>query len=227
VSVLPSLEEKPRTVEAMFDRIAGRYDFLNRVLTLGMDMSWRRAAVAALDLEPGARVLDLACGTGDFCRTLDSAGFDPVGLDFSAGMLRAADVRAPLVRGDALRLPFPSAAFDGLTCGFSLRNFSSIPPVLDECSRVVRLGGRLALLEVAEPVSPAARAVHSFWFRRVVPFVGGALSDRAAYAYLPASTAYLPPTVALLGLMDQAGIVAVEHRVLGFGAAQLITGRRA
>ena len=227
MNALPRLEEKPRTVEAMFDRIAGRYELLNGLLTFGMDTSWRRASVDALHVKPGARVLDLACGTGDLCRALDAAELEPIGLDFSAGMLDAADVSAPLVRGDALRLPFADDAFDGLTCGFALRNFSLLPRVFDECARVLRPGGRIALLEVAEPTGAAARTVHAFWFRRVVPFVGGILSDRAAYAYLPASTAYLPPTVELLGLLDRAGIVNVEHRLLGLGAAQLITGTRA
>jgi demethylmenaquinone methyltransferase/2-methoxy-6-polyprenyl-1,4-benzoquinol methylase len=226
VSVLPTLDEKPRAVQAMFDGIADRYDLLNRVLTFGMDVGWRRETVAALGLRPGARVLDLACGTGDLCRELGADGLEPVGLDFSMGMLEAASTRAPLVRGDALALPFPDVVFDGVTCGFALRNFATLPPVLAECARVVRSGGRIALLEVATPASRPARAVHSLWFRSVVPFVGGLFSDRAAYRYLPASTAYLPSLPGLLALLDAAGIVDVEQRLLGFGAAQLITGTR-
>ncbi|GIU89977.1 MAG: hypothetical protein KatS3mg010_1076 [Acidimicrobiia bacterium] len=100
---LPSPDEKPRVVEEMFDRIAPRYDLLNRALTFGMDVSWRRRAVASLALPPGSRVLDVACGTGDLCRDLERAGLAAVGLDFSTGMLRAARTDAPLVRGDALR----------------------------------------------------------------------------------------------------------------------------
>jgi demethylmenaquinone methyltransferase / 2-methoxy-6-polyprenyl-1,4-benzoquinol methylase len=224
---LPDLDDKPQVVEAMFDRIAPRYDALNRILTLRMDVGWRREAVRMLALAPGARVLDLACGTGDLCRTLAVAGHAPVGVDFSAGMLKAARTDAPLVRGDALRLPFADAAFDGLTCGFALRNFAALAPVLAECARVVRAGGRVALLDVAEPASPFVGVVHGAWFRHVVPFVGGLLSDRAAYRYLPASTSYLPPLPALLALVVDAGIVDVSRRTLGFGAAQLITGSRA
>src|SRR5262245_51060297 len=198
----------------MFDRIAGRYDLLNRLLTFGMDMPWRRATIESLQLEPGARVLDLACGTGDLCRGLDAARLHAVGVDFSTGMLRVAKTQAPLVRGDALRLPFGTATFDGLTCGFALRNFAALTPVLAECARVVRSGGRISLLEVAQPRSRAASGIHAFWFRRAVPFLGGLLSDRAAYSYLPASTAYLPPAEELFALIDRAGIVDIEHRLL-------------
>lgn len=224
---LPDFEDKPRVVEEMFDRIAPRYDSLNRLLTFRMDVGWRRTAVRALNLSPAALVLDLACGTGDLCRTLTEAGHDPVGVDFSAGMLRAAHIDVPFARADALQLPFAAATFDGLTCGFALRNFAALPPVLAECARVVRRGGRIALLDVAEPVSPIVRAVHGAWFRHVVPFVGGLVSDRAAYRYLPASTVYLPSTPQLLQLVVDAGIVDVSRRTLGFGAAQLITGTRA
>jgi demethylmenaquinone methyltransferase / 2-methoxy-6-polyprenyl-1,4-benzoquinol methylase len=229
MTTLPAAPDKPRVVEAMFDRIAPRYDLLNRILTFRMDVAWRKAAVDALDLPAGARVLDLACGTGDLCRALAVAGYEPVGVDFALGMLRAGGprVEAPLVRADALHLPFADGVVDGVTCGFALRNFAALPPVFDECARVLRPGGRVALLDVAEPVSPVARAVHGAWFRHVVPFVGGLLSDRDAYTYLPASTAYLPSSTGLLELVTRAGLVGAEHRTLGLGAAQLITGTRA
>jgi len=227
VSDLPDFDDKARVVEAMFDRIAPRYDTLNRLLTFRMDVGWRKAAVRALSLPRGSRVLDLACGTGDLCRTLTDAHLDPVGADFSAGMLRAARTDAPLLRADAMQLPFADGTFDGLTCGFALRNFSALAPVLVECARVVRPGGRVALLDVAEPESPLVRRVHGAWFRHVVPFVGGLVSDRAAYRYLPASTAYLPAVPDLLALIVEAGVIDVSRRTLGFGAAQLLTGTRA
>jgi len=225
-SPLPPVDEKARAVEDMFDRIAPRYDLLNRVLTLRMDVGWRRAAVHSLRLPVGARVVDVACGTGDFCRELGRAGYAPVGVDFSAGMLAAARTDAPLLRADAARLPFPAGAAAGVTCGFALRNFADLEAVLAECARVLRPHGRVALLDVNEPVSAPARAVHGFWFRRVVPFVGGLVSDRQAYAYLPASTVYLPPRAELLAFVRRAGFGDVVHRALGAGAAQLITGTR-
>ena len=218
---LPTGSEKARVVEQMFDRIAPRYDLLNRLLTFRMDVSWRRTAVNALQLAAGARVLDLACGTGDLCRTLEASGY------FSAGMLTAARTSAPVVRADGARLPFADGALDGLTCGFALRNFVDLPEVLAECARVLRPAGRIALVDVGEPTSALARAVHGLWFRKVVPFVGGLLSDRRAYAYLPASTAYLPPRPQLLAMVNTAGFTGVVHRTLGAGAAQLITGTRA
>jgi demethylmenaquinone methyltransferase/2-methoxy-6-polyprenyl-1,4-benzoquinol methylase len=224
---LPGADEKAQVVEDMFDRIAPRYDLLNRLLTFRMDVGWRKTAVGSLRLVAGARVLDVACGTGDLCRTLADAGYRPIGADFSAGMLAVARTDAPLVRADATRLPFSDATLDGLTCGFALRNFVELAPVFAECARVLRPRGRIALLDVGEPTSPPARAVHSLWFRKVVPFVGGLLSDRSAYAYLPASTAYLPPRDELLAIVRAAGFADVEHRSLGAGAAQLITGTRA
>ena len=226
VQQLPSGDEKARVVEQMFDRIAPRYDLLNRLLTFRMDVGWRRTAVDSLGLEPGARVMDLACGTGDLCRTLRTAGHKPIGIDFSAGMLRAAHTDAPLVRADASRLPFADSSFDAMTCGFALRNFADLSAVMTECARVLRPNGAIALLDVGEPASAPARAVHRIWFRRVVPFVGGLLSDRHAYSYLPASTAYLPSQLELLALIGSAGFDNLAHRRLGAGAAQLIIGAR-
>lgn len=224
---LPDDADKRAVVESMFDRIAPRYDLLNRLLTFRMDVGWRRAAVTALGLGPGDRVLDVACGTGDFCRELETAGLRPIGIDFSAGMLAAARTNAPLVRTDALVLPFHDSTFEGLTCGFALRNLTSLPDFLTECARVLRPGGRFAFVEVSEPAGASARFVHQLWFRKVVPFVGGLLSDRRAYAYLPASTAYLPGPAELLLTITASGFEDVARETLGFGAAQLLTGTRA
>ncbi len=221
---LPTAEQKAAAVEEMFDRIAPRYDRLNRIMTLRMDVRWRRRAVRDLSLTPGERVLDLACGTGDLCRDIAAAGLVPIGVDFSAGMLAAARTAAPLVRADALMLPVGDSSVDGVTCGFALRNFVGIAPFFAECGRVLRSGGRFAVIEVAEPESRLLRAGHHLYFRRVVPFVGGLLSDRAAYAYLPASTEYLPPPSDLLALVRDNGFTDVRRALLGLGAAQLITG---
>ncbi len=200
---LPQGAEKVKAVDKMFDAIAPRYDLLNRVLTFGMDVGWRRRTVKSLQLSPGAKVLDLACGTGDLCRMLAKRGYRPVGVDRSAGMLAAQRTTAPLIRGDALVLPFRSNSVDGVVCGFALRNFSSLKPFLKECSRVIRPGGRVALLEVAEPENSVLRWGHSQYFGKVVPLVGGLLSDRDAYQYLPKSVAYLPPPTRMVSMMAE------------------------
>ncbi|MDQ6796968.1 MAG: ubiquinone/menaquinone biosynthesis methyltransferase [Actinomycetota bacterium] len=222
---LPQGAEKVAAVDSMFDTIAPRYDLLNRMLTFGMDIGWRKKTVAALGLAPGSVVLDLACGTGDLCRVLSDAGLRPVGVDRSAGMLAAARTSAALMRGDGMCLPVPDGSVDGVTCGFALRNVLNLADFFAECTRVLRPGGRVALLEVCEPANPVLRAGHSVYFTKVVPFVGGLVSDRAAYRYLPKSLAYLPPGPEIVGLLSE-GFVDTERRILSVGIAQLLTGTR-
>ena len=223
---LPQGDAKVKAVDDMFDAIAPRYDLLNRLLTFGMDVGWRRKTVRSLGLSPGSKVLDLACGTGDLCRDLTKRGYRPVGIDRSAGMLAAQRTTAPLVRGDALRLPFRSNSVDGIVCGFALRNFASLKPFLVECARVLRPGGRVALLEVAEPDNAVLRWGHGLYFGKVVPLVGGMLSDRDAYQYLPKSVAYLPPPSRIVSMMSETGFGAATRRSLSTGIAQLFTGTR-
>lgn len=223
---LPQGAEKVKAVDNMFDAIAPRYDLLNRVLTFGMDVGWRRRTVKSLQLSPGAKVLDLACGTGDLCRELAKRGYRPVGVDRSAGMLAAQRTTAPLIRGDALVLPFRSNSVDGVVCGFALRNFSSLKPFLKECARVIRPGGRIALLEVAEPENSVLRWGHSQYFGKVVPVVGGLLSDRDAYQYLPKSVAYLPSPGRMVSMMAETGFGNANRKPLSTGIAQLLTGTK-
>jgi demethylmenaquinone methyltransferase/2-methoxy-6-polyprenyl-1,4-benzoquinol methylase len=210
----------------MFDAIAPRYDLVNRVMTFGLDGRWRRRAVRTLRLARGSLVLDLAAGTGDLCRVLTIAGLQPVGFDLSFGMLAHARTRAPLAQADALRLPIPDARADGVVSGFALRNFVDLGAFLAETARVLRPGGRIALLDVAQPTNAVLRAGHAFYFGKVVPRIGGLLSDGAAYRYLPQSVAYLPDRDGLLDLVREAGFTDVEHRLLSGGITQLITGMR-
>ncbi len=223
---LPQGPDKVQAVRDMFDAIAPRYDLVNRVMTFRMDVGWRRRTVRSLALPAGGAVLDLACGTGDLCRELAAQGLRPVGVDLSFGMLAAARTDAPLVHGDALRLPFPDTSVDGATCGFALRNFERLAPFFAELARVVRPGGRIALLEVAEPPNRLLRAGHRVYFGKVVPLVGGLLSDPAAYRYLPRSVAYLPSPPVVLEQLAAAGFEGVERRLLSAGIAQLLTGTR-
>ena len=223
---LPTGEDKAAAVRTMFDAIAPRYDLVNRIMTFRLDVRWRRRSIRALALPAGATVLDLACGTGDLCRELAAAGLRPIGADLSFGMLAAARTDAPLVQGDALRLPLPTGSVDGVTCGFALRNFVDLGAFLTEVGRVVRPGGRIALLEVAEPPNPVLRWGHSVYFGKVVPRIGGLLSDRYAYRYLPKSVAYLPEPPELLQLVRSAGFADAERTLLSGGIAQLLTGSR-
>jgi demethylmenaquinone methyltransferase/2-methoxy-6-polyprenyl-1,4-benzoquinol methylase len=223
---LPEGDEKVTAVRTMFDAIAPRYDLLNRILTFRLDVGWRRRAVGGLRLAPGAVVLDLAAGTGDLCRDLLAGGYQAVGVDLSLGMLRHARTAAPLVQGDALRLPFPDDVAEGAVSGFALRNFADLGAFFDELGRVVRPGGRIALLDVAEPPNPILRAGHRIYFGQVVPKVGGLLSDRAAYRYLPESVAYLPAADEMLTRLGKAGFGTVTRQLLTGGIAQLITATR-
>ncbi len=223
---LPVGEEKIRRVRSMFDAIAPRYDLLNRLMTFGLDRGWRRAAVTALGLPPGSVVLDVACGTGDFCRELEALDLQASGFDNSSGMLERARTDAPLVQADALALPVANGRADGVTCGFALRNVADLERLFAEFARALRPGGRIALLEVAEPRRGIVRRFHRLYFHRVVPLIGGLLSDRDAYRYLPRSTAYLPPSPELLTMLGRAGFDDCRARPVGLGAAQIIMGSR-
>jgi demethylmenaquinone methyltransferase / 2-methoxy-6-polyprenyl-1,4-benzoquinol methylase len=223
---LPEGDEKVRAVRSMFDAIAPRYDLVNRVMTFRMDVGWRKRTVRDLRLGPGSLVADLACGTGDFCRELEAQGLKPIGFDLSFGMLANARTGAPLAEADILRLPVPDASLDGITCGFALRNLVELGAFFTELGRVVRPGGRIAILEVAQPPNPVLRWGHGIYFGKVVPMVGGLLSDPGAYRYLPKSVAYLPEPEQMLATLADAGFVQVERTLLSTGISQLITATR-
>jgi len=224
---LPQGEAKRRAVRGLFDTISPRYDLVNRVMTFGMDVGWRRRAVRELRLPGRALVLDLACGTGDFCRELARRGYRAVGFDFSHGMLVNARTQVPLVEADILALPVADAGADGITCGFALRNVVSLEVFFAELGRVVRTGGRIALLDASEPDNPVLRAGHGIYFNKAVPMIGGAISDRDAYAYLPKSMAYLPPPRQMLSMLRDAGFPDAERLQLSGGITQLLVGTRA
>jgi len=223
---LPQGEEKRRAVRSLFDTISGRYDLVNRIMTLGLDVGWRRRAVRALHLPGGALVLDLACGTGDLCTELQRSGYRAMGFDFSHGMLSATTTTAPLVEADVLRLPLRDGAADGATSGFALRNVVDLGGFFSEIGRVVRSGGRIALLDTSEPDNRLMRAGHGLYFRQVVPRIGGLLSDATAYAYLPRSMAYLPPPAEMVAMLREAGFPDAERRQLSGGITQLLIGTR-
>ena len=178
----------------MFDAIAPRYDLVNRIMTFRLDVRWRRRAVR--ELRPAgraSRVLDLATGTGDLCIDLARPATGRSRSTCRYGMLAADRSGAPRVQADILRLPVPDRSVDGVTCGFALRNLVDLAAFFDELGRVVRPGGRIALLDVGIPRNRIVRWGNDIYFGKVVPKIGALLSDGAAYRYLPKSVAYLPP----------------------------------
>jgi demethylmenaquinone methyltransferase/2-methoxy-6-polyprenyl-1,4-benzoquinol methylase len=229
VTPLPAGDAKTALVRAIFERIAPRYDRMNRLISLGLDRRWRETALDAIAIGPGDVVLDLACGTGDLAEAAAARGARVLGVDIAREMLRAAQRRqvpAGFALGDAARLPLRDASATAVVCGFALRNFTSLESVLGEIARVLRASGRIALLDVGTPTGKLTRAGHRVWFEHMVPWLGGLLADREAYRYLPRSVAYLPPPAQLRALVADAGFERVELRPLFFGAAQLITAVR-
>lgn len=226
-------------VRTMFDRIAGRYDLMNRVMTLGIDGRWRAAAVRAARVDPSTRALDVCCGTGDISFHLAEAGAEHVtGVDFSANMLEQARRRqrshrdpngrtaVEFVQGDALALPFDDDSFDVVTVSFGVRNVEDIPLAFREFARVGRPGARIVCLEITRPRSRIANRFYDIWFDRVVPILGAIVSrDRAAYTYLPESTKTFPRPPQLADIMRAAGIGDVAWRRFGGGIVALHHGR--
>jgi len=224
---LPRGEQKAATVRSLFDRISPRYDVVNRIMTGGLDIGWRRRTVRELRLPAGSRVLDLACGTGDLCRELQRSRYRPLGFDFAFGMLANARTDAPLVQADILHVPVRDGSADGVTCGFALRNVVSLEGLFSEVARVVRPGGAIALLDASTPDNALLRVGHGVYFGHVVPLIGGLLSDRDAYAYLPRSMAYLPPPNEILAMLRAAGFPSARRLQLSGGITQLFVGNRA
>jgi demethylmenaquinone methyltransferase/2-methoxy-6-polyprenyl-1,4-benzoquinol methylase len=225
---LPEGEAKRRSVEAMFDRVAPSYDHMNRVISLGLDRGWRQNTLDELGLPAGSLVLDLACGTGDLAHALIADGSSAIGVDLSAGMLAAAHADAPLVRGDASRLPFRNARFDGVVCAFALRNFVELTGVFSEVARVLRSGGRFAALDATVPTNPLLRLGNAIWFRGAVPLLGRLLAHEGdAYSYLPRSTAYLPSADVLADALGEAGFTGARHHTLTGGSVLVVSATRA
>ena len=223
---LPEGEAKVTAVREMFDAIAPRYDLVNRIMTFRLDTRWRRKAVRLLGLAHGSLVLDLASGTGDLCVDLERVGIRPLSMDLSFGMLAADRSGAPRSQADILNLPIANASVDGATCGFALRNLLDLPSFFNELGRVVRPGGRIALLDVGVPRNPVIRFGNGIYFGRIVPRIGGWLSDPAAYRYLPKSVAYLPEPEVMLRQLREAGFSDATHRQLSGGITQLLVATR-
>ena len=230
------VDKSPAAIAGMFDAIAGRYDALNHLLSAGLDHGWRRRAVRALSLSGQERVLDVCTGTADLAIATAARARQVVGLDFSGEMLRlglekvraaSLSARIVLTRGDAMRLPFPDASFDAATIAFGIRNVLDPVAAGVEIRRVLRPGGRLAILEFGSPTMPGLRQAYGWYFRHVLPRIGRLVSrHHDAYAYLPASVQQFPSGPAFGALLGQAGFTDVAPQALAAGAVWLYVARK-
>lgn len=227
----PGTLEEPQ-VRAMFDRIAGFYDVMNSVMTVGLHHRWRQRAADLAGVGPGSRVLDVATGTGDLAVELASRvapGGEVVGSDFSEEMLARARAKAPAIRfewGNALELSYPDASFDAATVGFGARNFSDLDRGLREMTRVVRPGGRVVILEITTPTKRPLSSFYHVWFDRIVPVLGRLAGDSAAYEYLPQSVKRFPDPRGLAEAMERAGLRNIRYVVTAGGIIAIHVGEK-
>jgi demethylmenaquinone methyltransferase/2-methoxy-6-polyprenyl-1,4-benzoquinol methylase len=231
-------DKTPARIANMFDAIAPRYDLLNHVLSAGMDRGWRNRAIDALGLTDRARVLDVCTGTGDLALAAVNRqhGASVVGVDFAAEMLRLGLVkvraaslenRIHLVRGDAARVPVGDATCDAATIGFGIRNVADPERALAEIARILKPGGRLAILEFGQPRIPGIRTLYAWYFRYMLPLVGRLISrHQSAYSYLPASVGTFPPPAEFAKILAATGFSQVQAVPLTFGIVYLFTAQR-
>lgn len=229
-------DEKRRYVQAMFARLARHYDTMNRILSLGQDMAWRRILVERANVPAGGLVLDVAAGTGDVTRLLAerTSAQRVVGLDFSRPMLCIAQrklgrleatARVRLVQGDGLRLPFPDDTFDSVTSAFALRNAVDVAALFAEMWRVLRPCGRVACMEICKPTAPVFRSLFGLYFNRIVPLLGRALvRDPEAYTYLPESLNRFMTTEQAMRTLEGAGFRSVACQKLMMGTIAIYVG---
>ncbi|MCG8404620.1 MAG: bifunctional demethylmenaquinone methyltransferase/2-methoxy-6-polyprenyl-1,4-benzoquinol methylase UbiE [Phycisphaerales bacterium] len=229
-----SQPDKAKRVQAMFDEIAPTYELVNRVLSAGRDAYWRRRAVAMAEINPNDRVLDLACGTGNFARAFASAGPEViVGSDFAEQMLALAasrnEAKCRWCRGDALALPFADASFTVVSCAFGVRNFQRLSAAFGEMHRVLKPGGRVVILEFTMPTSRVLGPLYSFYFRSILPRAARLISrDRSgAYQYLPKSVGSFIDADGMIQELKSAGFAKADYKTLTVGIVTVYIARKA
>ncbi len=231
-----TVDKAPDRIAGMFDAIAPRYDLLNHLLSAGIDRRWRAKAIASLQLTGRETLVDVCTGTGDVALEASGRAARVLGVDFAAGMLalglakvrRGGAGRIALIRGDAMRLPVGDATADAVTVAFGIRNVQRPEVGCAEMARVLRPGGRLAILEFGMPRIPGVAAIYRWYFSRILPFIGRRLSGHSgAYSYLPASVGTFPPPAEFMTLLRQAGFSQVRADPLTFGIVYLYTAVKA
>jgi demethylmenaquinone methyltransferase / 2-methoxy-6-polyprenyl-1,4-benzoquinol methylase len=219
-----------REIAAMFDRVATRYDYLNRVLSFGTDSGWRRRAIALAEIRPGLVVLDVGAGTGDLSFAAAARRARVIALDLSAGMLAVLSRRATEAKGQAIeplvgsveRTPLPDASVDRIVSGFTVRNVGDLPRAFGEMRRVLRPGGRAVILELSHPPNPVFAPLYAFYFSRILPPIATLLGgDVRAYRYLPRSLQAFPDPDRLAALLRDAGFVRVTYERVTLGIAAI------
>jgi demethylmenaquinone methyltransferase/2-methoxy-6-polyprenyl-1,4-benzoquinol methylase len=236
---MTDVSRSPDKIAGMFDAIAGHYDFLNHLLSAGIDRRWRRKAIQSLSLTGSERILDLCTGTADLAVAAVAATPAPrqvIGVDFAGAMLRIGlekvqaarlDRTLALVRGDATRIPLADRSVDAVTIGFGIRNVEDTAAACREICRVLAPRGRLAILEFAVPTLPLVRHAYAFYFNRILPAIGRLVSrHNAAYGYLPASVGAFATPDEFVKLLRQSGFDEVHARPLTFGIVYLYTAQR-
>lgn len=236
---MPETLKKERSIiSAMFNNIAGSYDLLNHLLSLGIDKIWRKRLIKHLMSSPPVKVLDLATGTGDIAIELFRRGVEVTGIDIAQKMLDKANEKCAAERKSATPLPmfllasadeipFPDNSFDAVTIGFGIRNFENREQSLGEIFRVINNGGQLAILEFASPKNRVWRALYTFYFHNILPVAGKIISkDMSAYTYLPESVSEFPQYDAFCGELRIVGFTSVDFKPLSGGVAVLYTAKK-
>lgn len=229
---------KKEQVALMFNKIAKTYDFLNHFLSLGIDIIWRKKAIAKLKADKPKYILDVATGTGDFAfealRQLEPKKI--IGVDISEGMLAIADKKIKerglqaqfeVQKGDSEKLLFEDNTFDAVTVSFGVRNFENLEKGMSDINRVLQKGGKVVVLEFSKPTMFPVKQVYNFYFFRILPFIGKLFSkDNSAYSYLPNSVAAFPDGTDFLKIMEKTGFSEVQWQSLGLGVCAIYTGRK-
>lgn len=231
MQTIPVHSDKKTEVKRIFDSIAGSYDFLNHLLSAGVDFYWRRKALKLTAMGKEAILLDVACGTGDFAIEARKQGVKHIyGADFSGNMLRHFNKKSDWIIGKnvqlaAEHLPFTDAYFTNITVAFGVRNFYDIPMAFKEFARVIKPEGKVTILEFRMPTNPLIRILYNAYFKYILPLIGRMISkDKSAYTYLPESVEEFDKNVDLVKLLKESGFKTATRHNLTFGLVQVVIG---